>query len=309
MSRVDTFTGLSEFLAVAAHASFRLAAAELGVTPAAVSQAVRALERRLGVLLFVRTTRRVGLTEAGHALLSRLRPAVGEIGDAFRALGQLREQPAGLLRLSVPRMAVELVLEPVLPAFRRAYPEVSVEIDVNDKVVDLAAEGFDAGIRIGEYLARDMVAVRMTPDFRWSVLGAPSYFAAHGRPRTPEELVHHECIRYRFPTAGTLYRWEFARDGRKFSVDVRGGMVVNDSALMRALAVRGMGLVYTGDLAARAAMARGELEPVLQPYLPDAAALFLYFPVRSQTQPKLRAFIDLATGVLRGAPAKIAKAP
>src|ERR1700741_3712146 len=159
MARNDGFSGLSEFLAVARHASFRAAAAELGVTPAAVSQAIRTLETKTGLVLFQRTTRRVGLTEAGEQFLARVRPA-------------------GLLRLSGPRVAFPLVIEPVLPNFRRAYPDVAVEIDVNDAAVDLTANNLDAGIRIGEQVERDMIAGRLTPDLRWSVLGAPSYFAA-----------------------------------------------------------------------------------------------------------------------------------
>src|SRR5689334_13879703 len=178
MARTDGFTGLSEFLAVAEHASFRIAAARLNVTPAAVSQAIRALETRLGLPLFQRTTRRVGLTEAGQSLLARLRPAAAEIHEALEALGDMRQRPAGLLRLSVPRIAVSLIIEPVLADFRRAYPEVGVEIDVSDGNVDLTAGGFDAGIRIGESIDRDMIAVRVTPDIHWSILGAPAYFAA-----------------------------------------------------------------------------------------------------------------------------------
>jgi DNA-binding transcriptional LysR family regulator len=295
MARSDAFSGLSEFLSVARHASFRAAAAELGVTPAAVSQAIRTLETKTGLVLFQRTTRRVGLTEAGEKLLTRVRPAAAEIAEAFDALTDLRERPAGLLRLSVPRVALPLVIEPVLPAFRRASPDVAVDIDVNDAAVDLTSNNLDAGIRIGELVERDMIAVRLTPDLRWSVLGAPAYFAARGRPRTPEELIRHECIRYRFLTAGSIYRWEFERGGREFSVDVPGGVTVNDSGLMMSFALRGMGLIYTADLFAARELAAGELESVLEEFLPKTPGLFLYFPARTQTQPKLRAFIDTLT--------------
>jgi DNA-binding transcriptional LysR family regulator len=295
MARSDGFSGLSEFLSVAKHASFRAAAAELGVTPAAVSQAIRTLEAKTGLVLFQRTTRRVGLTEAGEQFLARVRPAAAEIAGAFAALTDLRERPAGLLRLSVPRVALPLVIEPVLPNFRRAYPDVAVEIDVNDAAVDLTANNLDAGIRIGEQVERDMIAVRLTPDLRWSVLGAPAYFAARGRPRTPEELTQHECIRYRFLTAGSIYRWEFVRGGREFSVDAPGGVTVNDSALMMMCALKGMGLIYSADLFASRELAAGRLEPVLQEFLPTTPGLFLYFPARTQTQPKLRAFIDMMT--------------
>lgn len=299
MAKVDAFSGLSEFLAVAERSSFRAAAADLSVTPAAVTQAIRALERRLGLPLFQRTTRRVSLTEAGATLLKRLKPAALEIGESLEALGALRETPAGLLRLSVPHIAVSLVLEPLLPAFRRAYPDVALEIDVDDRAVDLTSGRFDAGIRIGEFIQRDMVAVRLTPDIRWSVLGSPAYFATRGRPERPESLINHECVRFRFPTAGSLYRWEFERDGHEFSIAVPGKIVVNDVTLMYALACSGAGLVYAADLPVKKQIADGELECVLTRYLPKTPGLFLYFPARSQLQPKLRAFIDAARARFR----------
>jgi len=214
MARVDRFSGLAEFLAVAHHASFRAAGAELGVTPSAVSQAVRALETRLRLPLFQRTTRNVALTEAGAALLARLSPAASEIGAAFESLGALRQHPTGNLRLSVPRIALDLVMLRVLPAFRQSCPDVTVEIDVNDTSIDLAATQFDAGIRIGGDIERDMIAVRITPDFRWVVVGSRDYFAAHGRPRSPQDLGRHQCIRYRFPTARSVHRWGFVKKTR-----------------------------------------------------------------------------------------------
>lgn len=299
MARVDRFSGLSEFLAVATHTSFRAAGAELGVTSAAVSQAVRALEKRVGLPLFQRTTRNVALTEAGARLFSRLSPAASEIGDAFEALGVLRERPIGNLRLSVPRISLDLVMWRVLPEFRKSCPDVTVEIDVNDASINLNEERFDAGIRIGEWIERDMVAVRITPDLRYVVLGAPSYFAAHGRPRAPQDLTKHECIRYRFPTARTVYRWQFQRKGREFSLDPPGAIVVNDHLAMIALAKRGLGLAYTADLIAAAELESGDLEEVLAPHLPTKPGLFLYFPSRSQTQSKLRAFIDVMTRLMR----------
>ena len=290
----DPFDGLTCFLAVAELRSFTAAAARLGVTPTAVSQTIRNLEKRLGLPLFQRTTRRVAPTEAGAALFARLRPAATDIAEAFEALGGYRDRPFGLLRLTVPRMAGSLLIEPLLPAFRTAYPDVSVEIDVDDAAVDLTARGFDAGIRIGEAVEKDMVAVRLTPDIRWSVVGSPAYFARRGRPQTPEELTRHEAIRYRFPGSGAVYRWEFERDGRDFTVEVSGGLTVNDGQLMMSLAVLGQGLAYSSNLHVAEAIAAGKLEPVLQSYLPTSPGLFLYFPARTQTQPKLRAFIDMA---------------
>jgi DNA-binding transcriptional LysR family regulator len=299
MARTDLFTGLAEFLAVAKNASFRAAAAELGVTPSAVSQAVRALEARVALPLFQRTTRNVVLTEAGLSLLSRLSPATAEIARALEALGTLRQHPIGNLRLSVPHIALDLVLMQVLPEFRRSCPDVAVDIDVNDASVDLTAERFDAGIRIGEFIERDMIAVKITPEFRWVVVGSPSYFAAHGRPKSPRDLMKHECIRYRFPTARTVYRWQFLRQGKEFSLDPPGNITVNDHLGMVAFAKCGLGLAYTADLVIARELELGELERVLAPHLPVRPGLFLYFPARSQSQPKLRAFIDVATRLTR----------
>lgn len=291
----DSFDGLTEFLAVAEHHSFTTAAATLGVTPTAVSQTIKALEARLGIRLFARTTRRVALTEAGNALFLQLRPAATQITEAFDMLGKFRDHPMGNLRLTVPRMAVPLVIAPLLPRFRKAYPEVAVEISLDDAAIDITEHGFDAGIRIGEAIERDMIAVRLTPDIVWTVAGSPAYFARHGRPATPEELTRHEAIRYRYPASGAIYRWEFERAGRDFSVDVPGGVTVNDSLLLMEMAEAGAGLAYLPEMLIRDAISGGRLERVLQDYLPTSPGLFIYFPARSQTQPKLRAFIDMAT--------------
>jgi DNA-binding transcriptional LysR family regulator len=299
MSAPDPFTGLSAFLAVAEAGGFTGAAARLGVSPAAVSQAVKALESRLGTLLFVRTTRRVGLTEAGAALLARVGPATAEIAAAIEAAGEMASVPTGLLRLTVPRMAVPLVVEPVVVALRRSHPRIAVEIAVDDATVDLTARGYDAGIRIGEYVERDMVAVRLTRDIAWSVVGSPAYLDARGRPERPEDLTRHEAIRYRFPASGAIYRWEFERDGRALTVDPPGSLIVNDGDLLLAFARAGLGLSYVADIAVAAELASGELEQVLQPFLPRTPGLFLYFPRRAQDQPKLRAVIDVARAVLR----------
>ncbi|MBX4969313.1 DNA-binding transcriptional LysR family regulator [Rhizobium binae] len=295
----DPFTGLTEFLAVADARSFTAAAASLGVTPTAVSQTIRALEKRLGVPLFVRTTRRVALTEAGAALFHRIRPAAADIADAFDMLGGFRDRPLGHLRLTVPRMAVPLIVTPLLPRFRQAYPDISVEISVDDATIDITERGFDAGIRIGEAIEKDMIAMRLTSDITWTVVGSPDYFARHGRPATPEDLTHHQAIRYRYPTSGAVYRWEFERDGRDFAVDPPGGLIVNDFLLLLELAEDGLGLVYLPDISVAKAVASGQLERVLEAFLPTTPGLFAYFPARSQTQPKLRAFLDMASTLLR----------
>jgi DNA-binding transcriptional LysR family regulator len=295
----DSFNGLAVFIAVAEAGGFTAAAARLGISPAAVSQAVKQLEARLGMPLFIRTTRRVAMTEAGSALLARAGPAASEIAAAFAAVGEMRGEPSGLLRLTVPRMAIPLVIEPVVPELRRAHAKVAVEIAVEDAAVDLPARGFDAGIRIGEYVEQDMIAVRLTRDIAWSVVGSPEYLAARGRPTRPEDLTGHDAIRYRFPGSGVIYRWEFERDGKTLSVDPPGSLIVNDGALLVSWACAGLGLSYVADIAVENELAEGKLLRVLKPLLPKSPGLFLYFPRRTQAQPKLRAFIDVARRVLR----------
>lgn len=294
----EVFTGLAAVLAVAETKSFTAAAARLGVSAAAVSQTVKEVERRLGTPLFARTTRRVGLTEAGEAFLARVRPAVGEIAAATEAAALMSRRPVGLLRLTVPRIALDMVVAPVLAAYREACPEVRVEIAVDDTAIDLAAGGFDAGIRIGELIERDMIAVRLTPAFRWIVVGSPAYFARNGRPATPEALAEHALIGYRFPGSGALYRWEFVRAKREFTVAAHGPIAVNDGGLAIDCALRGLGLTYTADRIAAPHLNAGRLEAVLTAFAPESPGFHLYFPNRAQAQPKLRAFIDVARRVL-----------
>jgi DNA-binding transcriptional LysR family regulator len=298
MARTDPFAGVAEFLAVARHASFRAAAAQLGVTSSAVSQAIRSFETKIGLPLFQRTTRNVALTEAGRLLLTELSPAAASITEALDNVAALRSRPAGHLRLTVPRIAMELVLWELVPGFRKAYPDVTLDIDVNDAQVDLGAQQFDAGVRLGRHIERDMVAVRLTPDFRCVVVATPRYLRAHGRPSAPDDLVAHDCIRYRHPTAGSVYRWEFTRGRKTYSVEPRGALTVNDHRSVVELACRGAGLAYSMDLVVQAALAQGRLESVLQAFLPPRPGLFLYFPARSQRQPKLRAFIDFVKASL-----------
>lgn len=291
----DPFDGLTEFLAVAEHKSFTLAATRLAVTPTAVSHAIKLLERRTGVLLFQRTTRRVALTEAGASLFARLRPAASEIDEALAVLSGFRDQPMGTLRITAPRLSGALLIEPLMPLFRQAYPQVSLDISLDDATVDLMESGFDAGIRLGESIEKDMIAVRLTPDLQWSVVGSPAYFAKAGKPLSPEELTRHACIGFRFASSGSAHRWEFRRDGRDFTVGVESGMLVNDRKLLISAARNGLGLAYACNLEIIDELANGQLERVLQPFVPLSSGLYLYFPSRTQTQPKLRAFIDMAT--------------
>jgi DNA-binding transcriptional LysR family regulator len=285
------FDGLPTFLSVARQKSFRAAARELGVTPGAVSQAVRALELKLGLPLFQRTTRRVSLTDAGEQLFARVAPAAAQIEGALDDLAGLRDTPSGLLRLTVPQIAGALFLEPVLPRFHAAYPEVEVEISLDDARVDLAANGFDAGIRVGDALAPEMLAVRLTEDLNWGVFGAPAYFIKHGHPKTPRELLQHQCIRYRYPS-GALYRWELNDHGRAVSVDAPGRFTVNEGRLALSLARAGVGLMYGTDRLLEEELKSGALESTLATYTAQSPGFYLYFAARSKEQPKLRAFIE-----------------
>lgn len=292
MPRTDIFDGLSEFLAVARRGSFRGAARDLGVTPSAVSQALQSLERRLGLPLFHRTTRKVAPTEAGERLLAQLAPAADTIAASLDELAELNTEPSGTLRLLVQRIALTHVIEPVLPIFHAAWPDVQVEVQVDDSYAELVSGGHDAGIRIGEYIDRDMVAVRVSRPFSWLVLGSPGYLAKHGRPLSPEDIARHQCIRYRRPDIGDVYRWEFERGGQSLSIEPGGALLVNDAGLLRALAVQGLGLIYSSSLQAAEEISSGLLEPVLEAYAPARESLFLYFPRSSRDQPKLRAFVE-----------------
>lgn len=288
------------FLAVAEMRSFTLAANRLGVTPAAASKAVKLLEAQHGVIVFSRSTRRVALTEAGTVLYASLLAATAQIDEAFAALTRFRDQPAGTLRLTVPRALGALVLRSLAPCFRRAYPDVSLDISLDDGEVDLREQGYDAGIRLGQSVALGMVAVRLTDDLAWSVVGAPAYFARAGRPLAPEDLVRHDTVRYRFHTSRTLARWSFVRDGEPFHVETGHTLVANDTGLLADFARSGMGLAYLPDVEIAHDLAEGRLERVLTGFVPKTSGLFLYFAAHTQSQPKLRAFIDMARSDLSG---------
>jgi DNA-binding transcriptional LysR family regulator len=227
-------------------------------------------------------------------LLATLRPAVDQIGQTLEGLSGEAGQPIGTLRLTAPRIAFDLVLALVLPEFRRRFPNVSVELDVNDASIDLAKQRFDAGIRIGEWLERDMIALKLTAGFRWIVVAAPDYLNRRGRPRHPKDLLRHECIRYRFPTAGSIFRWEFVEAGETFTLDAPGQLTVNDHLSMVALARQGLGLAYTSDLVAQDDLRCGKLEVVLPDFTPHKQGLYLYFPATALNDAKLRAFIEVA---------------
>jgi DNA-binding transcriptional LysR family regulator len=292
--------GVAIFLRVASRRSFTAAAADLGISPSAVSQAVRALETRLGVALLTRTTRDVTPTEAGERFLAQAVPAATLLQEAFAAARQLGGEPSGLLRLNVPRVVVDWLLAPILDRFHARYPAVQVEIHVDDRLSNIVADGFDAGIRLGEYLEADMTAVRLTEPFPAMVVASPAYLEARGRPERPEDLRRHACINFRQSARGTLYRWEFEEDGREFDIAVTGPVITNDAGIYVDAALKGLGLAYSLGPIVAPLVAAGRLEAVLQRFCPETPGMFLYFPGRAQALPKLRAFIETVREVARG---------
>lgn len=288
----DDTPALRAFHLIARHGSFTRAAAELEVTASALSQTMRQLEQRLGVRLLQRTTRRVGLTEAGKAFLERITPALAAIDMALDELRQHGERPAGTLRVTVPEIVLEWLVAPMQSEFLRRWPDITLDIDVTGGLVDLVAGSYDCGIRLGERLARDMVAVPLGGPVRSVVVAAPAYLDRHGRPQHPRDLQAHACVRNRYISSGAIYRWEFAQRGRWFDIDVSGPLIVNDPALAIRAALGGLGLTHTLEPAVREHLAAGRLETVLDTWLPPYDGFYLYYPSRFQVPPKLRAFID-----------------
>jgi DNA-binding transcriptional LysR family regulator len=297
--RQGALDGVEAFLSVAQHRSFRKAAAELGVTPSAISQAVRTLEARIGVGLFIRTTRSVGLTEAGQRFHSRARPAFEELVAASGVARGLGQRPAGLLRLTVPRAVVPVLLEPLIASFCQAYPEVEVEIAASEELVDLAAGGFDAGIRLGQFIAADMVAVRLTPPFPLVVVGSPEYLRRRGRPKHIDDLRQHACLRIRRSNA-SIAPWSFVNGNKPIEAIVTGPLIAHDFPTILGAAVEDMGLAQVPEPIAAGTVKAGKLVRVLGPFAPMAPGVFLYYPSRHQMMPKLRAFIDHVKSRSRG---------
>jgi DNA-binding transcriptional LysR family regulator len=291
--KTPSLDNIKAFLSVAEHKSFSTAALHLGVTPTAISKAVKVIEREHRVILFQRTTRSVSLTETGTALRARLLSATSEIEDAFAALNADHDQPMGILRLTVPQNLGAVVMKSLIPQFHRAYPAIHLDISLDDRAIDLVASGFDAGIRLGQSVEKDMVALRLTPDLSWSVVGSPAYLKKAGRPVAPEELVNHETIRYRFNASNALHRWEFMRRAQRFYVETGQGIVVNDTAMIAEFARRGIGLAYLPDVEIDHSIRDRHLERVLTSFVPKTSGLYLYFPYGTQQQPKLRAFINI----------------
>jgi DNA-binding transcriptional LysR family regulator len=283
---------LLAFLAVARERSFTRAAAQLGVSQSALSQTLRGLEARLGLRLLTRTTRSVAPTEAGERLLRAVGPRLDEIRAELAALSELREKPAGTVRITATENAATLVLWPALERLLPRYPDIRVEIVIDYGLTDIVAERFDAGVRPGETVAKDMVAVRIGPDMRMAVVGAPSYFAERPRPGTPQDLTAHGCINLRLPTHGGLYAWEFGKDGRELRVRVEGQLVLGTAALILTAALSGFGLAYLPEEQVRAHLADGRLVRVLADWCEPFPGYHLYYPSRRQPTPAFALLVE-----------------
>ncbi|MCX2545877.1 MULTISPECIES: LysR family transcriptional regulator [Pseudomonas] len=290
---------LSIFLSIAQHLNFSRAAVDLGLTPSALSHSLRALENRLGVRLFNRTTRSVALTEAGERLYARLKPAFRDIEDALEDLNHFRDKPSGNLRITSGRQACELVLLPIASEFLQAYPDIRLEVVESDALLDIVAAGFDAGVRFGNRLEADMVSLPIGPNLRSVVVGSPAFFQRHPAPQKPEDLHALPCIRHRFPS-GSMYRWEFERGGIEQEIEVNGPLTLGDVSLMVGPALQGLGLAYVFEDMVSEHLAAGRLVQVLADWCPYYPGLHLYYPSRRHVPAPLKAFIDFARNVRDG---------
>jgi len=288
----DELGDLAAFLAVAEERSFTRAAARIGLSQSALSHTIRRLEARLGLRLLTRTTRSVSPTEAGERLAETLRPAFNTIDARIEALSELRDRPAGTIRITSGEHAAQTVLWPALEKLLPLYPDICVEIATDHRLVDLAEGRFDAGVRLGEHLAGDMIAVPIGPDLRMVVVGSPAYFATRPAPRTPHDLTGHACINIRLPTLGNLYAWEFEKDGRALNVRVEGPLIVNGSELMLEAALSGLGLIFVMEDQVEAMIADGRLVPVLEDWCPTFGGYHLYYPSRRQPTPAFALLVE-----------------
>jgi DNA-binding transcriptional LysR family regulator len=288
----ENFDDLVAFLAVARQRSFTRAAAQLGVSQSALSQTIRGLEERLGLRLLTRTTRSVAPTEAGERLVRVMGPKFDEIDAELAALSELRDKPSGSIRITTHEHAAEAVLCPALAKLLPDYPDIKVEVVIESAMTDIVAAGYDAGIRAGEQVAKDMIAVRVGPDMRMAVVGAPGYFAMRKRPRMPQDLTAHNCINLRLPTYGGLYAWEFEKNGRELKVRVEGQLVLNSTGLMLDAALAGSGLAYLPEDQVQAHLASGRLIRVLADWCQPFSGYHLYYPSRRQPTPAFALLVD-----------------
>jgi len=292
MNQRPALSDLSAFAAIVAHRSFRKAADELGLSPSTLSHMMRTLETRLGVRLLHRTTRSVAPTEAGTRLVARLQPLLRELDQALDDVGSLARGPSGTLRINASETAVRLLLQRVVPAFLQRYPAMALDLVSEGRLVDIVAAGFDAGMRLGEALPQDMIAVPFGGPQRFIAAASPAYLAQHPPPRTPDELAQHTCIGFRLPS-GKPYRWEFMRHGQALAVDVGGPLTLDHLGLMADAAVAGMGIAYLSEVAVQAQLDSGALVRVLDDWCPPLPGLFLYYPGHRHVPAGLQAFIDV----------------
>jgi DNA-binding transcriptional LysR family regulator len=284
--------GRAAFAVVGQERSFTRAAAKLGVSQSALSHTIRGLEERLGLRLLTRTTRSVSPTEAGERLLHTVGPRFEEIEAELEALSELREKPAGTIRITATDYAADTLLWPKLTKFLRRYPDIKIEIIIDYGLTDIVAERFDAGVRSGEQVAKDMIAVRIGPDMRMAVVGAPSYFDMRSEPKRPQDLIGHNCINLRLPTHGGLYAWEFEKDGRELKVHVEGQLVFNGTFQMLNAALAGFGLAYVPEDVAQPHLAKGRLKRVLEDWCPPYSGYHLYYPSRRQSTPAFALLVE-----------------
>jgi len=283
---------IQAFIAVAREKSFTKAAAGLGVSPSALSHTIRNLEQRIGVRLLARTTRNVAPTEAGERLLNAVAPLFEQINNEIERIGELRDTPVGNIRITCSDDAAEGLLRPMLPAFLEKYPDINVEICIDYGFTNIVSERFDAGIRLGESISKDMIAVRMGPDWRLSVVGTPAYFKTHPVPVTPQDLAHHRCINIRHSPAGSVYAWEFEKAGRKLNIRVNGPLISNSIIHVLNGALDGIGLAYVPESMAKPHIEKGNLIEVLADWSPTFEGFHLYYPNRRQPSSAFVAFVE-----------------
>jgi DNA-binding transcriptional LysR family regulator len=286
---------LAALLAVSRHGGFARAAVELEVSRSALSHSVRGLEERLGIRLLNRTTRSVSPTLAGERLLADLAPAMEQIDRAVDSVNEYRDHPSGRIRLNVPRLAAKLVLAPVIPSFMMAHPDIEIELAVDDAIVDIVAAGFDAGIRFGERIARDMIAVPISKPVEFAIVGSPAYIMSSPPVALPRDLLTHRCIRYRWRGSGGLFDWEFGKDGKAITVAVLGPLTLDAPELMIQAALDGLGLAYVSLSEVAPLIQEGRLSRVLEDWMPATERLYIYHPSRRQVPTALRALIDWLT--------------
>lgn len=287
-----SLTDLNAFIAVASHRSFRRAADMLGVSHSALSHAMRGLEATLGTRLLNRTTRSVSLTREGEQLLARITPILGSLNDALEEVAAAAGQPSGLVRINGSDGAIRVLLQTVVPRLQARYPRVELDLCAEGQLVDIVERGFDAGVRLGEAVPKDMIAVRLGPDIRFLAVASPLYLRRHPAPRTPEDLHRHRCIRQRLPS-GKRYRWEFSRRGKEVAIDVPGTLTLDSNRLMAEAAADGLGIAYVPELYADAYLKKKRLVAVLEDWCPAIPGLFLYFPANRHMPSALRALVDV----------------